>query len=148
MNGVRLTMTGSRQISFKAVTLGVLTDVLGSLTVMTTVGLIVGLALGAQDVPQVELELQMQRPGFLVPSLLLGLGFTTLGGFVAGRVSGRFEMIHGGLVGSVCLIVGILLWPVSASVPAWYMVVSLLGSVPLGLLGGYLAGNTRGVPLL
>jgi len=101
-----------------------------------------------QGAPQAELDLQLQRPGFLMPSVLLGLGFTALGGFVAGRLSGRLETIHGCLVGSVCLVLGILLWPLSASVPAWYTVVSLLGSVPLGLLGGYLAENTRGVPLL
>lgn len=148
MIGARLVMADRGRISFRAVILGVLTDIVGSLAVMTAVGVIVGIAAAAQGAPQAELDLQLQRPGFLMPSVLLGLGFTALGGFVAGRVSGRLETIHGCLVGSVCVVLGILLWPLSASVPAWYTVVSLLGSVPLGLLGGYLAENTRGVPLL
>ncbi len=143
-----LSMTGSRRISLKAVTLGVLTDIVGSLVAMTTVGLIVGAVLDADGVSPEALELQMHRPGFLVPSMLLGLAFTTLGGFIAGRVSGRLEVIHGAIVGSVCVVLSILLWPLSTSVPGWYTAASLVGSVPLGLLGGYLAGITRNEPLL
>jgi hypothetical protein len=115
---------------------------------MTAVGVIVGIGAAAQGVPQAELDIQLQRPGFLMPSVLLGIGFTALGGLVAGRVSGRLETIHGCLVGSMCLVLAILLWPLSASVPAGYTVISLLGRVPLGPLGGYLAGNTRGIPVL
>jgi hypothetical protein len=141
-------MIDSRRISLRAVVLGTLTDIVGSLAAMTVVGLIVGAALDADGVPQEALELQMHRPGFLVPSMLLGFGFTALGGFIAGRVSGKLEVVHGALVGSACLIVGILLWPLSAPASPWYTAVSLVGCVPLGLLGGYLAGITRSVPLL
>ena len=133
----------SRRISLKAVVLGALTDIGGSLLAMTAVGLIVNILLSGQDVPPEELERQLQRPGFMVPSLLLGLAFTMLGGFVAGRVSGRSEAIHGAIVGSVCLVLSLLLWPLSTSVPPWHATVSLLGAVPLGLLGGYLAAITR-----
>jgi hypothetical protein len=136
-------MSDSRRISLKAVVLGALTDIGGSLLAMTAVGLIVNILLAGQDVPPEELERQLQRPGFMVPSLLLGLAFTMLGGFVAGRVSGRSEAIHGTIVGSVCLVLSLLLWPLSTSVPPWHATVSLLGAVPLGLLGGYLAAITR-----
>jgi hypothetical protein len=140
-------MPDSRRISFKAVTLGVLTDLGGSVAAMTAVSVIVGFAAAAQGVPQTELDLQMQRPGVLAPSLLLGLGFTALGGFVAGRIAGRSETIHGGLVGFACFALSILLWPFSAPVASWYMVVCLVGSVPVGLLGGHLAQRARDVRL-
>lgn len=141
-------MTESLRICPRAVVLGVLTDIVGSVVAMTAVGLIVGAVLDADGVPQEALELQMHRPGFLVPSMLLGLGFTTLGGFIAGRVSGRLEVIHGAIVGAACLIVGILLWPFSTPASPWYTAVSLLGCVPVGVLGGYLARTARSVPLL
>ena len=136
-------MTESRRISLKAVALGVLTDIVGSMLAMTIVGLIVGAVLDADGVPQEALELQMHRPGFLLPGMLLGLGFTALGGFVAGRAAAKLEVTHGALVGAACLIVGILLRPLSAPASPWYTAVSLLGCVPLGLLGGYLAAITR-----
>ena len=69
----------SRRISLKAVVLGALTDIGGSLLAMTAIGLIVNILLSGQDVPPEELERQLQRPGFMVPSLLLGLAFTMLG---------------------------------------------------------------------
>jgi hypothetical protein len=147
LRGLRLSIPDSRRISGKAVILGVLTDLGGSVAAMTAVGMIVGSAAAAQGVPQAELDLQLQRPGVLAPSLLLGLGFTALGGFVAGRIAGRSETIHGGLVGFACFVLSILLWPFSAPVASWYMVVSLLASVPVGLLGGHLADRARDVPM-
>jgi hypothetical protein len=84
----------------------------------------------------------------MLPSLLLGLAFTMLGGFVAGRISARSERLHGTIVGSVSLVLTLLLWPLSASVPPWHAAVALLGAVPLGLLGGYLAAITRGERIL
>jgi hypothetical protein len=141
-------MGAGRGISFKAVGLGALTDVVGSLLAMAAVSLIVSVLLGGQDVPAEELERQLHRPGFMVPSLLLGLAFTTLGGLVAGRVSGKSESLHGAIVGSVSLVLTLLLWPLSASVPPWHAAVALLGAVPLGLLGGYLAAITRGERIL
>ena len=137
-------MSATCRISVKAVGLGALTDIVGSLLAMAAVSLIVSILLGGQDVPAKELERQLQRPGFLVPSLLLGLAFTTLGGFVAGRASGKSEMLHGAIVGSVGLVLSLLLWPLSPSVPPWHAAVALLGGVPLGLLGGYLAATSRG----
>jgi hypothetical protein len=138
----------SRRLSLKAVGLGTLTDIVGSLLAMAAVSLMVGILLGGQDVPAGELERQLHRPGFMVPSLLLGLTFTMLGGFVAGRISARSERLHGAIVGSVSLVLTLLLWPLSASVPPWHAAVALLGAVPLGLLGGYLAAITRGDRIL
>ncbi len=132
-----------RRISVKAVGLGALTDLVGSMLAMASVSMLVGV-LGGPDVPAQEIERQLQRPGFMVPSLLLGLAFTTVGGFVAGRVSGRDETLHGAIVGSVSLVVSLLVWSLSTSVPASHAAVGLLGAVPLGLLGGYLAAIIRG----
>ena len=74
-------MTDNREISIKALVLGVLTDIGCSL--------IVGFALS---------------PMVLVPSMIIGFGFTILGGFVAGRVSKKSEVIHGGIVGFIAVI--------------------------------------------
>jgi hypothetical protein len=140
-------MRDRRRVSFKAVALGALTDIGGSLLAMAAVSLLVGI-LGGQDVPAEEIERQLHRPGFMLPSLLVGLAFTTLGGFVAGRVSGRSETLHGAIVGSVSLVVSLVLWPLSASAPASHAAVAVLGAVPLGLLGGHLAAIIRGERIL
>jgi len=56
-----------------------------------------------------------------------------LGGFVAGRVSKKFEFLHGGIVGFIGILFGVLFW---TTLPLWYIIVSLVGVVRLGMLGG------------
>jgi hypothetical protein len=48
------------------------------------------------------------------------------------------------MVGVASLVLTLLLWPLSSSVPPWQAGVALVGAVPLGLLGGHLAAITRG----
>ena len=59
-----------------------------------------------------------------------------LGGYVAGRVSKTHEVLHGGIVGGIGLLFGLLFW---TSLPLWYSIVSLLGVIPCGMLGGRIA---------
>jgi hypothetical protein len=129
-------MTDNRGINIKALVLGVLTDVGGSLIVGSALAVIISIILVAQGVPENKLDAHLQGPIILVLSLIIGFGFTILGGFVAGRVSRKSEMMHGGIVGFIGLFFGLLFW---ASLPLWYNVLSLLAVVPLGMLGGRLA---------
>jgi hypothetical protein len=61
-------------------------------------------------------------------------------GFVAGRVSKKFEVLHGGIVGFIGILFGILFW---TTLPLWYIIVSLVGVVPLGMIGGRIAEVSR-----
>jgi hypothetical protein len=102
-----------------------------------------GGVLAARGVPEDELDARLQGPIYLVSSLIFGLGLTVLGGLVAGRVAQKSEVMHGGLVGGVCLILSLLLWPFLSRLPSWYYAASLLGVVPFGMLGGRLVSVHR-----
>ena len=133
-------MSENRRISVKALAFGVLTDIGGSLIVGAAFGLISAIELVAQGVPENELPARLESPIVLVPLLVIGFGFTLLGGFVAGRTSKRAEVTHGGLVGLIGLVFGLLL---SASLPSWYAIASFVGVVPFGMMGGRLAVTDR-----
>lgn len=128
-----------KRISVKALVLGIVTDLVGSLIAGVIVGVVAAIALhgGAHK----EIAARLRELPFLISSLILGFGFTALGGFVAGRVAKRSEMLHGGIVGGVQLLIGILI--ASPSFPAWYLIVSLAGVIPAGMLGGKIAHATR-----
>ena len=132
-------MTDNRGINIKALVLGAVTDISGSLIVGTILGVVMGIVLAAQGIPQNAIEARLQGM-LLIPGLLIGFGFTVLGGFVAGRVSKSNEVMHGGIVGCIGLFFGLLFW---ASSPLWLNIASLVGTVPIGMLGGRIAATTR-----
>jgi hypothetical protein len=136
-------MTDRRGISIKALALGVATDIAGSAIGAAALGVILGGVLVAQGVPEDELAGRLQGPMVLISGLLIGFGFTMLGGFVAGRVSRTSPVVHGGLVGLVAIVLGLPFWTWS---PLWVNVLCLLGLVPFGMLGGYAAGADRRAP--
>ena len=116
-------------IKLKAVLFGALTDVGGSLALGSIFGVVFGIALAAQGVPPSEIELRQQSLAFLIPSLVIGFGATVVGGYVAGHVARKSEILHGGIVGAVGIPFGILF---ATSLPLWYNVISIVGVVPLG----------------
>jgi hypothetical protein len=138
-------MDDTRRIRVKAVALGALTDICGSVVVGSVLGLVTGIVLVARGVPPNELSAHLEGPAVLVPGLIIGFGFTVLGGFVAGRVSKHREVMHGGLVGLVGLIWGLLFWGAG---PLWYQLISVVGIIPFGMLGGRLAGAARREPTM
>jgi hypothetical protein len=79
---------------------------------------------------------QAPPPG--LQELALGLAFTLLGGYAAGRVSARAQILNGGLAGGVSALLTIPL-VFSAALPVWFAAVAILGSVPAAAAGGYLA---------
>jgi len=129
-------MIDNRRINIKALALGTLADIGGTLIVG-----IGGIALVAQGVPQNQLATRVGSAMFLGFLLIVGLGFTLLGGFVAGRVSKNSEVMHGGLVGLIGLLIGLFYW--ESSPPLWYTITSLLGVVPFGMVGGRLSVVNR-----
>lgn len=129
-----------RRVSIKAIALGVLADIGGSvLAGILLLSWFVGDAI-APDIPADEAEEIMrglsQDGGFLTLSLLLGLAFTGLGGYVAARVARRELYLNAGLVGVISLVLGLLF---GGPGPFWFEVAGFLLIVPAALYGGYLA---------
>jgi hypothetical protein len=128
-----------RRLRFKAILWGVLADTIGTLTVATALFL----ALMASGLPEAEINARMRGFSGLMLMLILGLGFTLIGGYVAGRTAGRSEILHGAIVAGIGLILGLFLR--EPSLPLWYETVSFAAMIPLGMAGGYIAreGNVK-----
>jgi len=133
-------MVDKRRIEIKAVALGVLTDTGGSLVIGAILAVVSVVVLAMNGTPENGIEAYLHGPTVLILGMVIGFAFTVLGGFVAGRVSQKLEVLHGGIVGLIGIIFGVLFW---TTLPFWYNVVSLVGVVPLGMLGGRIAAVSR-----
>jgi hypothetical protein len=129
-------MSKAQGISVGAVVVGFLADIIGTFAG----GVVIGIALVAQGIPPHAVTEQMREPMGLALSLVLGLGSTVFGGFIAGRVAGHSEVFHGGLVGALGLLVGVLF---VSQYPLWFNAVCFGGAVPCAMLGGWLAASPR-----
>ncbi len=122
-----------RSLRFKAILWGVLVDIVGTLTVATALFL----ALAASGLPEAEITARMRGFSGLMLMLILGLGFTLIGGYVAGRTAGRFEILHGAIVAGIGLVLGLFFR--EPGLPLWYEIISFAAVIPLGMAGGYIA---------
>jgi hypothetical protein len=129
-----------RRLRIKALALGVLTDIGGSLLFAGVLGVVLGIYFGMQNLSANEITIRLQGLGFLIPSLLIGLAFVALGGYVAGRIAKAHEVLHGGVVGGLSLLIGLIFW---SSIPLWYDIAGVLACIPCGMLGGRFATNSQ-----
>ena len=91
-------------------------------------------------------DYMMSREGLIVGFIIGALG-TALGGFVAARRAGKFEIKHGAFVGLGSLIVSFIEEMVrgeSMPMPEWFRTLSILSIIPAGALGGYVAEMLKG----
>jgi putative membrane protein (TIGR04086 family) len=85
--------------------------------------------------------------GLLIGFAIGTLG-TVIGGFVAGRKAGKFEIKHGAFVGLGSLIVSFIQTVIQGEqvpLPEWFRAISVLAIIPAGALGGYLAEMFKGL---
>ncbi len=82
--------------------------------------------------------------GTYIASLVLGLGLTVSGAYLAARRAGFREMVHAGMVGLVAMLAGLaaLLTAQSAG-PIWFVATSAILTLPCAFLGGRLARRGR-----
>ena len=130
-----------RRFRWKAVLLGAATDLVGSalagvvLLVVFTVLIAPGEG-GAEE----ALERLRQSWPFLLMSMVVGGGFTLLGGYVAGRVARHSFFKHALAAGGLSLALGILVF--GSDDGPYSGIIAILGiglHLPLALLGGWLA---------
>jgi small-conductance mechanosensitive channel len=129
-----------RRIDWLAIAIGAVTDTVGTIAFMFLFGVVAAFASEMQHLSSSEMEARLQRPVMMIALMIIGLSFTVLGGYVAGRVSKVNQVMHGGIVGSIGIILVLLFWN---SAPVWNNIVSLVTTVPCGLLGGWLAGQGK-----
>ena len=84
----------------------------------------------------------------LMIAFMIGILGTALGGLVAARKAGAFEVKHGAFVGLGSLIVSFILLLLPEEIPPlpeWYRFLSVVAVIPAGALGGYVAEAFKGL---
>lgn len=123
------------QVSLKAVVIGVVVDFVWSTILAAGAALVWGFvsALNGTALPK---DLAAD-PRVLALTMAIGLFTMGLGGFVAGLIAGRAHVLHGALVGAICLALGLLIN--SHNLPHWYMASGWVFGVPATIGGSVLA---------
>jgi hypothetical protein len=87
-----------------------------------------------------------QTPEFLLASLVVGLGCTGAGAYVGARRAGCHFVRHGAWIGVCAALVGLALYPAPAASqplpPLWFDLAGFALLIPVGALGGFVAGAT------
>lgn len=90
----------------------------------------------------------MTSPEGLMVGFAIGIGCTALGGFVAARKAGAFEIKHGAFVGLGSLIVSFIEQATQQEaipIPEWFRFLSIAAIIPAGALGGFAAEIFKGL---
>lgn len=127
-------------INIKAILLGLLVNIGGNLLVSIIIGALLVMLLITQGVSATNLESRLeqltQNFSFLIVDIVIGLGFTFLGGLTAATFAKTLEVTHAGIVGAIAILFGLLF---TGALPLWYNVVAFLLTVPVSILAGYAA---------
>ena len=130
-------MPNFSDISFKAVIVGAIVDNAGTLLLMT----LLAAALVSTGLSEDAVMSRMRSTSGLLLGLIVGLSFTVLGGFFAGRIAGRAEVFNGALVAIVGMILSMIFR--ESGTPLWFDIAGFAGMLPAGMAGGYLAQKRR-----
>ena len=116
---------------FKAIALGLATDIGGTLVATAILALIYGIALAASGVKREDIAATMQASAtdswlFYVSSLV-GLGFSALGGYVCARIVRRSELKFGAILAALSALLGILFAGENTQQLGTFLSLTLLG---------------------
>lgn len=127
-------------INIKAVFLGFLADIAASMLFSVILGFIALAVLSAKGYQGDELETMLMQlfsgAVYMLISIVIGLGFTVMGGYIAGRIAKTGEYFHAGAVGALGLILGLFFM---GQAPLWYNIAGFVLVIPAALLGGDMA---------
>ena len=137
-----------RAISYKAIIVASIIDVVGSGIVGAIIGVIALVHYGYTKLPPQEMSQRLTATLthgiFYWISLVVGLAFSIFAGYLAARIAKRRELFHGALSSFLCVLggIGTLLF----GKPLHSLLVELLGlaaSPALGIIGGYIRLKTK-----
>lgn len=134
----------------KAVSLGVLVDILGTLAVIVVISAIYGGYLASQGVSVPDIQARMQQESLSPIRMLLmagGCGFSVLAGYVCGRIARRREYRLALVTALVSSFIGTALSASELLSDPVRFSLTLLLTVACTLLGGYLAARRRGMAM-
>ncbi len=131
-----------------AIAYGLATDVVGTLVF----GILVAFPLGGWLAPAATSAEDLERllaalPAYQLFSVVTGLGFTALGGYVAARVANHRELYHGLLLGVAALITGeLMIVSLASEVPLWQRLAHDLLGIPVAIFGAHLRKRRKLAP--
>ena len=131
-------MTALKEISIKAVIIGLIVDIGGTFLFFLIFSIIGGILLTSAGRDVDELTDFAETSTFIVVSSLAGLLFSVFGGYVSARIAGRAEVRNALATGILSFLVGLVLFiaaPVSPQ--SWPELLFLILIIPCALLGGY-----------
>jgi len=131
-----------KRFSVGAVLIGSAVDIGGTFLASIFIGIIAAATLMTQGMTPVQLQTRLQgNTAFVIGELILGLGFSGLGGYVAARVAKFSELMHAGSTALICLAFGLLTLPLASqsAMPNWFRIVGEVLVIPMALAGGLIA---------
>jgi hypothetical protein len=135
---------GTKEISIKAVIIGLLVDIGGTFAFSFVFRLLAAIVLTSAGRSSEDLEVFTQTMVFLLSSLAAGLLFTSLGGYITAHLARKAEMKNALVMGILSSLSGVIFLVLSHdSSPLWFNVLSLLLVIPAAILGGYVRLSTR-----
>ncbi len=133
-----------KTLNLKAILIGCLVDWLGTLAFDLFFVITTGMMAMLRELSLEETKLALTEWYHSVPgigfSLLCGLGFTLLGGFVAAKIAKADNLLNSALVGAFGILLGlILIFEVlpNSEMPKALSFLSILLSIPVSILGGF-----------
>jgi hypothetical protein len=98
-------------------------------------------ALVSSGLSEDEVMSRMKSTNGLLLGLIIGLSCTGLGGYFAGKMAGRTEVLHGALVAVFGMVLALVFR--EAGTPLWFDIAGLAGMLLAGTAGAYLAQRRR-----
>ena len=124
-----------RTINIKAIILGAMFDNIGYLFFTA----IIGIVWGIMGISVNEINTQIET----ITNIILALGFTFLGGYIAGRIAKHSEVLHGGIVGAIGILIGFIIIVAMSYPILWPEIVCFVGIIPIGMGGGCVARTRK-----
>ena len=128
------------EIKYKAVIAGAFADNAGTLFAMN----FLAAALLMTGLSENEVMERLKSTSGLLLGLIIGLGCTVGGGYLAGRIARTSERLHGALVAVIGVIIALAFR--DGGDPLWFEIAGLAAMLPAGMVGGHLAGDRRRSP--
>ncbi|MCI0606409.1 hypothetical protein L0156_25780 [bacterium] len=125
-------------INWKAVLVGWGIDIAASTIFITGLTVLIGVAYGVSG-NQHKVQDVFNSKDFLIYSLIFGLLFTVVGGYVAARIAGRREILHSVIVGVLSILTGLGCSQIGSAqaIPGWFTTISHIITIPAAMLGGF-----------
>lgn len=148
-------MTDKNKLNKKAVIIGLLVDIAGSIVVWLVIAVVAGIIIGTRlaitepGLKSAEITARIEQQltpsvGFNLSFLFIGLFFTGLGGYIAAKIAKFAELKHAFAVGILSLVTGVLVTVIfRIPIKNWFDWSGYLLTIPLALLGGYIRMKTK-----